>query len=72
MDAVVQSVEMTPSAALSKTSKASSPSVSFRRFAAMSAPLSSMTASSVCSRSEWVESTELYGLTTAVEIWGEG
>ena len=33
MDAVVQAVEMTPSAALSKTSKASSPSVFFHRFA---------------------------------------
>ena len=32
-----QSVEMTPSAALSKTSKASSPSASFHRFAAPTA-----------------------------------
>ena len=31
-----------------------------------------MTATSVCSRSEWVKSTELYGSTTAVEFWGEG
>jgi len=31
-----------------------------------------MTATSVCSSSECVDSTELYGSTTAVDTWGEG
>ena len=31
-----------------------------------------MTATSVCSRREWVERTELYGSTTAVETCGDG
>jgi len=26
----------------------------------------------VCSRREWVERTQLYGSTTAVETWGAG
>ncbi len=36
------------------------------------ASLSSITATSVCSRREWVESTELYGSTTAVDTYGDG
>ena len=34
--------------------------------------LSSMMATSVCSSRECVDKIELYGSTTAVEIWGEG
>ena len=31
-----------------------------------------MTATSVCSNKEWVDKMELYGSTTAVEIYGDG
>merc|ERR1711991_1271707 len=43
-----------------------------RRQMSYIASLSSMTATSVCSSSECVESTELYGSTTAVETCGDG
>jgi hypothetical protein len=36
------------------------------------ASLSNITATSVCSSKEWVERIELYGSTTAVEIYGDG
>merc|ERR1719412_928191 len=36
------------------------------------ASLSSITATSVCSSKEWVDRTELYGSTTAVDTCGEG
>nr|GMC50748.1 Hypothetical predicted protein [Ipomoea batatas] len=36
------------------------------------ASLSRRTATSVCSRREWVDRTLLYGSTTEVETWGEG
>jgi hypothetical protein len=31
-----------------------------------------MTQTSVCSNKEWVDKIELYGSTTAVDIYGEG
>merc|ERR1711981_665751 len=43
-----------------------------RRQMSYRASLSSMTATSVCSRREWVARTALYGSTTAVDTWGEG
>merc|ERR1719335_405407 len=43
-----------------------------RRQMSYIASLSSMTATSVCSSCECVESTELYGSTTAVETCGDG
>nr|GMC48227.1 Hypothetical predicted protein [Ipomoea batatas] len=36
------------------------------------ASLSRRTATSVCSRREWVDRTLLYGSTTEVDTWGEG
>merc|ERR1719197_2473834 len=41
-----------------------------RRQISYTASLSSITATSVCSRREWVDRTELYGSTTAVETGG--
>merc|ERR1719456_707033 len=43
-----------------------------RRQMSYTASLSSITATSVCSRREWVDSTELYGSTTAVDTCGDG
>merc|ERR1719197_2187365 len=43
-----------------------------RRQMSYRASLSTMKDTSVCSNSEWVESTQLYGSTTAVETCGDG
>merc|ERR1719178_68751 len=43
-----------------------------RRHTSYRASLSMQKVQSVCSSREWVESTELYGSTTAVDTWGEG
>merc|ERR1740133_948673 len=43
-----------------------------RRQMSYRASLSTMKETSVCSRSECVDSTQLYGSTTAVDTWGDG
>merc|ERR1719421_95188 len=44
----------------------------FRRQMSYSASLSTWLVTSVCSRSEWTQSTQLYGSTTAVLTCGQG
>merc|ERR1712100_501299 len=44
----------------------------FLRQMSYNASLSTWLVTSVCSRSECTQSTQLYGSTTAVDTWGQG